>query len=152
MNDFAIIKKNLYKVYDDLKNGKLISKVIIDNEDIIVYLNAQEQLYEKGINALGVHISDYMPYKPLTIRIKKMKGQPTDRVTLRDEGDFEKSFYLSVNNKEFEIKASDWKAEDLVKKYGKDILGLSEDNINELVKEYIVPAILEQLKDAINDR
>ena len=152
MNDFAIIKKNLSKVYDDLKNGKLISKVIIDNEDIIVYLNAQEQLYEKGINALGVHISDYMPYKPLTIRIKKMKGQPTDRVTLRDEGDFEKSFYLSVNNKEFEIKASDWKAEDLVKKYGKDILGLSEDNINELVKEYIVPAILEQLKDAINDR
>ena len=152
MNDFAIIKKNLYKVYDDLKNGKLISKVIIDNEDIIVYLNAQEQLYEKGINALGVHISDYMPYKPLTIRIKKMKGQPTDRVTLRDEGDFEKSFYLSVNNKEFEIKASDWKAEDLVKKYGKDILGLSEDNKNELVKSYIIPAILEQLKDAINDR
>lgn len=56
-------------------------------------MNAEEQLYEQGINRLGVDIMDYAPYSPVTIEIKKALGQPTNRVTLRDEGDFESSFF-----------------------------------------------------------
>lgn len=58
-------------------------------------MNAEEQLFEQGINRLGVDIMDYAPYSPLTIAIKEEKGQPTNRVTLRDTGDFEASFFGS---------------------------------------------------------
>ena len=46
----------------------------------IIDANAEEQLFEQGINRLGVDIMDYRPYTPLTIAIKEEKGQPTNRV------------------------------------------------------------------------
>ena len=69
----------------------------------IIDANAEEQLFEQGINRLGVDIMDYRPYTPLTIAIKEEKGQPTNRVTLRDEGDFESSFYIISKKFEFSI-------------------------------------------------
>ena len=112
-------------------------------------MNAEEQLFEQGINRLGVDIMDYAPYSPLTIAIKEEKGQPTNRVTLRDEGDFESSFYLEVNNTQFEIKAADWKTEELIKKYGRQILGLTTENIGSLIWQYIYPDLLKQLNNTI---
>lgn len=100
-------------------------------------MNSQTQLFEQGVNRLGVSIMDYMPYRPLTISIKKMKGQPTSRVTLRDEGDFHESFYVDAGLDRFEIKAKDPKTPHLVKKYGVQILGLTNENKNELTWEYI---------------
>lgn len=131
-----------------LTSGLFVREIIDDAETtaFIIECNAQKQLYEQGINNLGVSIADYMPYAPLTISIKEAKGQPTDRVTLRDEGDFEDSFYLEVNNTQFEIKASDFKTEDLIKKYGRQILGLTTENISELIWYYIYPDLQAQTK------
>lgn len=131
-----------------LTSGLFVREIIDDAETtaFIIDCNAQKQLYEHGINNLGVSIADYMPYAPLTISIKEAKGQPTDRVTLRDEGDFEDSFYLEVNNTQFEIKASDFKTEELIKKYGRQILGLTAENIAELIWHYIYPALQAQTK------
>lgn len=131
-----------------LTSGLFVREIIDDAETtaFIIDCNAQDQLYEQGINSLGVSIADYMPYRPLTISIKEAKGQPTDRVTLRDEGDFEDSFYLEVNNTQFEIKASDFKTEDLIKKYGRQILGLTSENISELIWKYIYPNLQAQTK------
>ena len=98
-----------------LSSGAYIQQIIWDNDAYIVDMNAEEQLFEQGINRLGVDIMDYAPYSPLTIAIKEEKGQPTNRVTLRDTGDFEASFFLEVGDKQFEIKASDFKTEDLVR-------------------------------------
>ena len=112
-------------------------------------MNEQDQLYDSGINTSGVKIMSYKPYKPLTIRIKKEKGQPIDRVTLRDTGDFQSSFYLEVGNEQFEIKANDWKTEDLIKKYGREILGLTDEHISELIWNFIYPDILEKAKSEI---
>ena len=106
-------------------------------------------MFEQGINRLGVEISDYAPYSPVTIAIKEAKGQPTNRVTLRDEGDFESSFYLEVGDKHFEIKASDFKTEDLIKKYGRQILGLTDENISILIWKYIFPDLMAETKKQI---
>lgn len=76
-----------------LSSGAYIQQIIWDNDAYIVDMNAEEQLFEQGINRLGVDIMDYAPYSPLTIAIKEEKGQPTNRVTLRDTGDFEASFF-----------------------------------------------------------
>jgi len=125
-----------------LVRGFYIQNIIFENEAFIIDMNAEEQLYEQGINRLGVSISDYAPYSPYTISIKEQKGQPTNRVTLRDEGDFENSFFLQVSDKQFEIKAADFKTEELIKKYGRQILGLTLENVSQLIWAYIYPDLI----------
>lgn len=134
---------------DRLNNGTYIRAIIEENDGYIIDMNAEQQLYEQGVNTYGVKIMDYKPYQPLTIRIKREKGQPIDRVTLRDTGDFQSSFYLEIGNEQFEIKANDWKTDDLIKKYGREILGLTDKNLSELIWNFIYPDILEKAKSEI---
>lgn len=143
------LKNRVITFNEGLVSGMYIQRIIMDNEAYIVDLNAQDQLYEEGINRLGVSIMDYAPYRPLTIAIKEQKGQPTNRVTLRDTGDFESSFYLEVSNKQFEVKASDWKTEALIKKYGRQILGLTDENISSLIWDYIYPDLMKKAREII---
>lgn len=149
MNIIADLYKRVVIFNEGLVSGMYIQRIIMDNEAYIVDLNAQDQLYEEGINRLGVSIMYYAPYRPLTIAIKEQKGQPTNRVTLRDTGDFESSFYLEVNDKQFEVKASDWKTEALIKKYGRQILGLTDENISSLIWDYIYPDLMEKAREVI---
>lgn len=143
------LRKRVIDFNNLLTTGKLIQQIILDNESYIVDMNAEIQLYEQGINNLGVDIADYAPYSPLTIEIKQSKGQPTNRVTLRDEGDFESSFFLEVGNTQFEIKASDWKTEELIQMYGRQILGLTDENIYVLIWQYIYPDLNKAVKNNI---
>nr|UVM82925.1 MAG: virion morphogenesis family protein [Bacteriophage sp.] len=143
------LRKRVADFNEALTSGRLIQNIIWENEAYIVDMNAEEQLFEQGINRLGVEISDYAPYSPVTIEIKEAKGQPTNRVTLRDEGDFESSFFLEVGTKQFEIKASDWKTEELIKKYGRQILGLTDENIAILIWQYIYPDLMNEAKKQI---
>lgn len=148
--DIQNLQERVQAVSDGLTSGVYVKDIITENEAYIIDMNAEKQLYEQGINSLGVDISDYMPYTPLTIQIKREKGQPTNRVTLRDEGDFESSFYLVIDNEKFEIKAGDWKTEDLIKKYGRQILGLTEENLQALIWQYIYPDLIKKTKEVIN--
>lgn len=149
MKRITDLRKRVADFNEALTAGRIIQNIIWDNESYIVDLNAEEQLFEQGINRLGVEISDYAPYSPVTIAIKEAKGQPTNRVTLRDEGDFESSLYLEVGDKQFEIKASDFKTEDLIKKYGRQILGLTDENISILIWKYIFPDLMAETKKQI---
>lgn len=124
-----------------------IEKVIKDNEEIIVEMNSEDQLYEQGIDRNGVQIASYAPYSPITVELKRIKGQPTGRVTLRDEGDFHYSFYIEFQPGGFEIKASDWKTDMLVKGYGEAILGLTDDNFKDLAQNYVAPAVVKLFKE-----
>lgn len=145
------LQKRVTEFNEGLTNGFYIREIIDDGMTtaFILDANAEEQLFEQGINRLGVSIDDYMPYSPLTIAIKEEKGQPTNRVTLRDEGDFQSSFYLEVNDKYFEIKAGDFKTEELIKKYGRQILGLTDENIEKLIWQYLYPDLITKAKNVI---
>ena len=151
MNLISSLRERVVEFNNKLTSG-LIVRDIIDSGEVTAFIvdaNAEEQLFEHGINRLGVDIMDYRPYTPLTIAIKEEKGQPTNRVTLRDEGDFESSFYMEVGDKQFEIKASDFKTEDLIKKYGRQILGLTNENIAKLIWQYVYPDLLTKAKKTI---
>lgn len=143
------LKSRVVTFNEGLVSGMYIQRIITDNEAYIVDMNAEIQLYEEGVNRLGVSIMDYAPYRPLTIAIKEEKGQPTNRVTLRNTGDFESSFYIEVGDRQFEIKASDWKTEALIKKYGRQILGLTDENILSLIWDYIYPDLMKKAKEVI---
>lgn len=131
---------------ENLSSGVLLQNIIIDNEAFIVNMNAEEQLFDQGVNSLGVSIEDYAPYSPYTIEIKRQKGQPTNRVTLHDEGDFANSIFIDAGRDKFEIKAADSKTQSLIRKYGRQILGLTNENLKELIEKYILPEVIKESK------
>ena len=122
---------------------------VLTNADFIVELISEEQLFEQGIRGDEVSIADFAPYSPLTVQIKQAKGQPTDRVTLRDTGDFHGSFFIKVGSDHFEVKATDWKTEELVKQFGEEILEFTDENLNEVIWSYIYPALMLKLREAL---
>lgn len=123
-----------------------IREAIEENEAFIIDMNTEDQLFERGVNRNEVDISDYAPYTPFTIQIKLEKGQPTNRVTLRDEGDFHSSFYIEYLDNGFELKASDEKTEKLIKKYGRQILGLTDGNLQEVIDDYVKPFLISKIR------
>lgn len=132
------------------KIPEFLMEIVKEHEYVILDMNTQEQLFEQGVNRLGVKLSDFAPYADYTLQFKAMKNQPTDRVTLHDTGRFAGSFYLVVNSHGFEIEAGDAKTRDLVAKYGSEIFGLTEENKKILISEYIMPELVKKLNEAIN--
>jgi hypothetical protein len=104
-------------------------KQVIDKEvkDEIIRLNTQDQLYEDGVDSLNKKLGDYSPY---TVILKRLKGQKTSHITLKDTGAFYNSFKVQVNKDSITIIADDESKYDipLTEDYGIDILGLTEDN------------------------
>lgn len=129
----------------NLNEGFYTRKALEQNQQKIVEANA-EQLYEYGINSLGIRIDTYQPYTPYTVRIKQEKGQPYDRVTLRDTGDFQKSFEVVFEPVGFYITATDYKTQDLIDKYGAKIFGLTKENMQEIAVKYVLPVVTEEIK------
>ena len=106
----------------------------------------RSQLYD-GIRSTGTEIKP--SYAPYTILVKDQKGQPTDRVTLKDTGDFYQGIYVDVNSETFDISSSDSKTDALVKKYGARIFGLTKENRGEYVNFSFFPALREKITGRI---
>jgi ketol-acid reductoisomerase len=126
--------------------------------DFVLDLNRKNQLFDKGIDANGVRlVSDFAKfgrvYADRTIIEKEAKNQPTDRVTLKDSGDFYRSFKLELTgNSDFLITADTIKNDNnLMEVWGEAILGLTKENIDlviEKAREIIIPIIRQQLLNA----
>lgn len=129
---------------------KIAMDVFMENEAVILDMNFDEQLYMEGINANNVPIMDYKPYQPLTMEIKAHKNQPYDRVTLKDEGDFHSDAIIDrIDDLTAEIDSTNVKRDALVKKYGKDIFGLTDNNMDEVREFYIKPDLLKKMNDEL---
>lgn len=140
------------KVGEELYTGEIAKKIVRDNDNILIDMNAQDQLYAKGVNRLGVRIDEYQPYRPLTIKVKIEKRQPYDRVTLKDTGEFYDSFYVETAEDRFYIKASDEKTNWLIKKYGAEIFGLTNDSLAEFINDYVKDEAYNRVKEILNER
>lgn len=140
------------KVGEELDTGEIAKKIVRDNDNILIDMNAQDQLYAKGVNRLGVRIDEYQPYRPLTIQVKIEKRQPYDRVTLKDTGEFYDSFYVETAEDRFYIKASYEKTNWLIKKYGAEIFGLTNDSLAEFINDYVKDEAYNRVKEILNER
>lgn len=140
------------KVGEELDTGEIAKKIVRDNGNILIDMNAQDQLYAKGVNRLGVRIDEYQPYRPLTIQVKIEKRQPYDRVTLKDTGEFYDSFYVETAEDRFYVKASDEKTNWLIKKYGAEIFGLTNDSLAEFINDYVKDEAYNRVKEILNER
>ena len=99
-------------------------------EPEIVELNTEDQLYLQGIDGAGKKLEP--AYRPLTLQLKRIKGQRVDHVTLQDEGDFHGAYHLLFQSTRFAIVNDDAKAAKLERKYGPDIFGLTDENVQEV--------------------
>ena len=150
----ASIKNLVYRLrkFKDILDEELKDE-IMKHEDVIVQMVTQEQLYEKGIEGRGTEIMSYQPYTARTIRIKQKKGQPYDRVTLKDTGEFYNSLHVEFDDEGFYVTSTDDKAKYLLARYGKTIFRLTDENFSELLSNYIKPSLQEKLKERLlNDR
>lgn len=66
------------------------------------------------------------PYRPITKIIKRSKGQPTDRVTLKDKGDFYDEIVVDIGTQVWNLTSEDYKTPLLVEKYTPQIFGLNK--------------------------
>ena len=130
------------------ENVNQVIKITFErNKSIIIEYNAKEQMYKLGENSKGSLIKP--KYANSTISIKKSKGQPYDRVTLRDTGDFHKSLKVVAYDNYVEVYSDSLKALGLVEKYGDDIFGVRDDLMREFVEVYILPKIEQMTKKTI---
>lgn len=135
----------LYKLCSNAKkltDEKLWKFALNDRftQDEIIRLNTIDQLYNEGIDSNGESLGIYQPF---TIQVKQRKGQPTDRVTLYDEGDFYRSFVVIVHPDAFEIDADDFSKYDrpLFEVYGDDVAGLTDFNKRRIQQVILVKMI-----------
>lgn len=106
-------------------------------------LNTQNQMFIAGATGQGLPITP--SYTPFTVRIKQQKGQPTNRVTLKDTGAFHRSVKATFQNDEIEMIATDAKAAKLKAKYGKDILGLNDASLA-TVRDKLRPILIDSIR------
>lgn len=138
---------NRLKRFREILDKELVDEML-SHENIIIDM-VRDQLFS-GVD--GYTASIHPPYASRTIKRKIKKGQPIDRVTLRDTGDFYASLHLSYDDEGFYISSTDQKLSNILKsRYGKPILRLSDENLSELMSNYIRPSLTEKLKDYIRN-
>jgi hypothetical protein len=121
----------------NLNINKLMFKIWSEPyiQEFIIQAN-QDQLFLLGEDSNGVKLYSFspaQPYSPFTIKEKRLKGQPTDRLTLKDTGDFYDSFVVIPALDGF-IQDADAEKDDtnLFEQYGVNVLGLNEFNMDRL--------------------
>ena len=145
----------------DRVRNKLMSVVKLDENAIlrqilsstelqeeIIYLNTIDQLFEKGEDKLGRTLESVGGgYSPYTIQAKIEKGQPTDRVTLKDTGAFYESFKVVSADRYLEIIANPIKdgGKDINREWGGHVIGLQPQNLGKVI-EYVKEKYIATIK------
>jgi len=138
--------------------GEQYFKLVFERDEVqdeIIRLVTIEQLFEQGVDDKGDLIQPE-GYSLNTIfgteqyEGKIEKGQRYDHVTLNDTGAFYDSFTVTVGKGSFTINANGKKEDvDLIKAYGNDILGLTEESKNALI-EYVFEVIWQEVRDKVS--
>ena len=116
-----------------------------------------DQLYNLGASSTGRNLGSYALY---TIQEKMRKGQPYDRVTLKDTGDFYNGFYISFvadsgnpltkpapSKAGFFITSDDWKTKMLEGRWGRDIFGLTNEDLTGITRRSLLPFLYNKRKE-----
>lgn len=139
------------KKVQELKNSinPVIRQTFEEYGYVIHEYQTQKQLYEKGEDSKGSIIRP--AYRPSTIRIKRKKGQPTDRVTWKDTGVLYDSIRVEPKDDYVEITANTSYAKYLLKKYGDNVLGIQEELLKEFANKYLLIKLKENFDGKLTE-
>jgi hypothetical protein len=150
----------MFKIVEKIQKLDVLSllKNVMDFQfikDKIVELN-KEQLNEFGVDKNNASLETYLkangyPYAFSTVQIKKDKGQPYDKVTLKDTGAFQNTFSVETEDTFSRIDANFNKGSDNISKNldTTSVLGLTDENKSELI-QYIRPIFISELKKQLD--
>lgn len=136
---------NIIKRVSKLDVNKIVRQSLSNTsiQQDILDLNKEDQLYDKGIDSTGDSLGEYSTATiegTVNFEGKKQKGQRFDHITLKDTGEFYDSFIFKNNKDNFEIEADTLKeGTDLIDNFGKDILGLTDENKTKLGQWLVEP-------------
>jgi hypothetical protein len=147
----------VYRLLDNiisLDENQIINEILSDKgvQEFIIDLNTQGQLFEKGIDSLGVSLGDYAPTTiegTVNFEGKKEKGQRFDHITLNDTGEFYRSFKIVLSDKSFRIVADGQKDDVNLLDEFRDILGLTDENLQlviDAIRKKIIPIIKTKIR------
>ncbi len=127
---------------------KIEQEAVREVADEIARLNTEDQLFQKGVDVRGRPLTP--PYSPRTKVLKAKKGQPTNRVTLRDTGKMHEStkvdakedaIYVEMFREAGGFNVADW----LRGHYNQQFEGLTPESIGKL-KSIISQAFIKHLR------
>lgn len=125
-----------------------------DVKTLIIELNTDRQLFE-GVDATGFELEKIGgSYTDFTINTKIEESLPFDRITLFQTGKFYGTFSVQVMKTQIKIKADTIKIDengerqDLQDRWGEDLLGLTDESIEELV-QFILPDFIDYIREQI---
>lgn len=108
------------------------------NEELIIDIQALDQFFYKGINNDKSKIRP--SYASSTVKRKKKKSLPFNRVILKDKANYE-WITIEVRSDEFEIVAKWDKFKYLKHRYGNKLLGLTDEALEEILTQIFIPEI-----------
>lgn len=124
---------------------KVIQTTIQRFDFVMTDFITNKQLFREGIDGDGKKLAGY---KRTTIRLKLRKGQPADRTTTVDEGDFHASIKIEAFSDRFEVSSNVTHDKYIIKRYGKNVLKITRENMREFMTVYFLP----NLKQYVNNK
>ncbi len=139
--------------YAELDESVIWKKTFSDVQfqEWILNMIRMDQLYEQGIDATGNVIGYYSAFTQM-LNPEKVQGE---HYTLKDTGDFYRSMVLHIYENYIEIDADAIKIDritgqetNLFLKYGEEIVGLTEENL-EKVRQQIKQRYIEEVRNTL---
>jgi predicted transcriptional regulator len=125
---------NIAKSFKILDINKVINDTVKNHgiDDLIIELNTQEQLFKKGINTDKAVVGFY---STTTESINPLKKAGT-HFTFKDTGKFFDSWIIRYESDAIIIEANGQKQDtNLFEKYGQNLLGLTDENLQKVIDE-----------------
>ena len=138
-------EKKLKQLKDSI--NPTIQDTVNRTKPLLIDEQTNEQMY-KGEDSNG---KQFIPSYALSTKVtKRKKGQPFDRVTLKDSGDLYKSIKVVAKTNEMIISANVEYFKYLVTHYDQNtILGLQPDFLEKYTKQLILPNLKKKWKAII---
>lgn len=125
---------------------KEMTDAIVSGKEELLNLQATQMF--SGIDNQGGAITlDGEGYSPFTVAIKKEKGQPTDRVTLRDSGALYSGLDLKVNGSVFDITSPVPYFDELQQRTGEKAFLPDESSRLQFANDVVLPTVASALLD-----
>lgn len=131
----------------ELSIKDIVKDTVRKYDFVILDYIRNKQLFQKGEKYDGKKIKP--GYSRITIKIKQKKGDPYDRVTLKDTGKFYNTMQLFLGQSYIYVTINVSYYDKLEKKYGRKIIGLQEQFLEEFAENYIIPELKKRIDDII---
>ena len=133
--------KEILKKAKRLDDKKAFRFAVTDKvKDLIIELNTENQLGEKGVDSDGVDLGDYAPF---TIDERLKLGLQVDHIDFKVTGKYWKSWKVKVVKDEIIISVNQNRYDELVNelRFSDEHVGLTDENLgkvsDEMVENYI---------------